>query len=328
MMKSIKIKVKFMPYWLLAIIGFSFLLSSPIIAAEFPNKPITFVVPWGPGSAIDTVGRALANGAEKHLGQPVVVENKSGGAGVVGAQYMLSKPADGYTLGITSTNPFVISYLNGTLNAHPANDFNHIMRVCGYLFAIAVRADSPWKTIQEFVQYCKANPGKVSYSSSGVGSTGNLNMEEFALLAGIQVTHIPYKSGNESNTALLGGHIDALSDAAWAPLTQAGKFRVLLIYANERSPRYPQVPVPKDVVSGHVQPGYLLLFASKDVPKPMIKKLHDTFKMAMNEPEYKAVLDKFNLEPLYLNSDDCKKAVSDVMEPMGKLVNKLGLGKK
>lgn len=310
---------------LLIISGLFLLFTFPVLAAEFPTKPVSFIVPWGPGSATDVVSRALANGAKKYLGQTVLIENKTGGGGTAGTQYMLTKPPDGYCMGVTSLNPFLISYLTGTLPHHPANDFTHIMRVCGYLFAIAVRADSPWNNIQEFIQFAKANPGKVSYSSSGVGTTGHINMEEFAQMAKIHLTHVPYKSGNESNTALLGGHVDALSDAAWAPLASAGKFRVLLIYANERSPRYPQVPIPKDVVSENVRPGYILLFAPKGVPKPIVNKLHDAFKMVMNEPEYQAVLEKFNLTPLYLNSEDSQKAVLDDIAPIGKLVQKLGL---
>lgn len=322
-----KIKIRRGLCGLLIMLGFLMVPGSLSIAADYPDRPISFIVPYGPGSAIDLVARSLANGAEKHLGQAIVVENKVGGGGTAGVQYVLSKPADGYTVGIASVNPFVISHFTGTLGAHPVNDVSHIIRTTGYLMALAVRADAPWKTIGEFVEYAKANPGKVSYSSSGVVSTGNLNMEEFASLAGIQVTHVPYKSGSESNTALLGGHVNALADAAWAPLEQAGKFRALLIFANERSPRYPQIPVPKDVVAANVQPGYLFLLTSKDVPKPIIKKLHDAFKLAMNEPMYKGVLDKFNLEDLYLNSEDTKKAVSEAMEPLGKMVTRLGLGK-
>ena len=312
---------------LLAALGVFLLPGFAAIAADYPDRPISFVVTSGPGSAMDLVARSLTSGAEKQLGQAIVVENKVGGGGAVGVQYVLGKPADGYTIGIASINPLVISHFTGTPSAHPVNDISHIMRTTGYLFALAVRTDAPWKTIGELVQYASANPGKLSYTSSGVGSTGNLNMEEFALLAGIQVTHVPYKSGSESNTAVLGGHVDALSDAAWAPLVQAGKFRVLLIYANERSPRYPQVPVPRDVVAANVQPGYLLLIAPRDLPKPIMKKLHDAFRLAMNEPAHKAVLDKFNLEPLYLNSDDSRKAVAEAMEPLGKLAAKLGLGK-
>ena len=300
--------------------------SSFLQAAEYPQKQINLVVPYGPGSAIDLVARSLAIGAEKNLGQTIMVENRVGAGGAIGTQYVMNKPADGYTIELVSVNPFVISSLTKSLSGNPQTDFSYIIRTTGYLMALAVRSDSPWKNINDFVQYAKANPGKVTYSSSGLVSTGNLNMEEFASLARIKVTHIPMKSGSESNTALLGGHVDSLADAAWAPFEKDGKFRALMLFANERSPKYPQVPVPRDVVSANVQPGYLLIIGPKDMPKPIVKRLHDAFKAAMSDPAYVGVLEKFNLENLYLNSDDTKKAVMESIEPLGKMVTNLKIG--
>ena len=304
----------------------SLIASSFLQAAEYPQKQINLVVPYGPGSAIDLVARSLAIGAEKNLGQTIMVENKVGAGGAIGTQYVMNKPADGYTIELVSVNPFVISSLTKSLSGNPQTDFSYIIRTTGYMMALAVRTDSPWKNINDFVQYAKANPGKVTYSSSGLVSTGNLNMEEFASLAGIKVTHIPMKSGSESNTALLGGHVDSLADAAWAPFEKDGKFRALMLFANERSPKYPQVPVPRDVVSANVQPGYLLIIGPKDMPKPIVKRLHDAFKAAMSDPAYVGVLEKFNLENLYLNSDDTKKAVMESIEPLGKMVTNLKIG--
>ena len=300
--------------------------SSLLHAAEYPQKQINLVVPYGPGSAIDLVARSLAIGAEKSLGQTIVVENKVGAGGAIGAQYVMNRPADGYTIGLVSVNPFVISTLTKSLPGNPQTDFSYIIRTTGYLMALAVRSDSPLKNINDYVQFAKANPGKLTYSSSGLVSTGNLNMEEFASLAGIKVTHIPMKSGSESNTALLGGHVDSLADAAWAPFEKDGKFRPLMLFANERSPKYPQVPVPRDVVSANVQPGYLLIVGPKDMPRPIVKRLHDAFRVAMSDPAYVSVLDKFNLENLYLNSDDTKKAVMESIEPLGKMVTNLKIG--
>lgn len=310
-----------------SVIFFASLIASSFLqAAEYPQKQINLVVPYGPGSAIDLVARSLAIGAEKNLGQTIMVENKVGAGGAIGTQYVMNKPADGYTIELVSVNPFVISSLTKSLSGNPQTDFSYIIRTTGYLMALAVRSDSPWKNINDFVQYAKANPGKVTYSSSGLVSTGNLNMEEFASLAGIKVTHIPMKSGSESNTALLGGHVDSLADAAWAPFEKDGKFRALMLFANERSPKYPQVPVPRDVVSANVQPGYLLIIGPKDMPKPIVKRLHDAFKAAMSDPAYVGVLEKFNLENLYLNSDDTKKAVMESIEPLGKMVTNLKIG--
>jgi tripartite-type tricarboxylate transporter receptor subunit TctC len=311
-----------------AIVAACAALVQPVAAAEFPDKPITLVVPYGPGSAIDGVARALANGARAHLGQPVVVDNRTGGGGAIGTQYVATRPADGYTIGIVSINPFVLSYFTKALAAHPLNDFTHVIRTAGYLMAVCVSADSPFKTIDDLVRYAKANPGKLTYSTSGIASTGYLNMEEFASLSGIKVTHVPYKSGAEANVALLGKHVDFLADAAWAPFEKSGHFRALLLFANERSKLYPNVPVPADIVKGNVQPGYLLLVGPKDIPAPALKRLHDAFKAAMDEPEYKSMLDKFNLEVLYMNSDDTRKAVAAAIPPLNKMFNELGLGKQ
>jgi tripartite-type tricarboxylate transporter receptor subunit TctC len=296
-------------------------------AAEFPEKQITIVVPYGPGSAIDAVARSLANGAQKHLGQPVVVDNRTGGGGAIGTQHVATRPADGYTLGIVSINPFVLSYFTKALAAHPLNDFTHVIRTTAYLMAVCVNADSPHKSIDDVIRYARANPGKLTYSTSGLASTGYLNMEEFASLAGIKVTHVPYKSGAEANTALLGRHTDLLADAAWAPYEKAGQFRALLLFANERSKLYPQVPVPTDIVKANVQPGYLLLVGPRDIPAPVLKRLHDAFKAAMEEPDHKAVLDKFSLEGLYMNSEGTRKAVGDAIPPLNKMFTALGLGK-
>jgi tripartite-type tricarboxylate transporter receptor subunit TctC len=320
MMSMKKLHYKFTGFFTVLIV------SSLLHAAEYPQKQINLVVPYGPGSAIDLVARSLAIGAEKSLGQTIVVENKVGAGGAIGAQYVMNRPADGYTIGLVSVNPFVISTLTKSLPGNPQTDFSYIIRTTGYLMALAVRSDSPWKNINDYVQFAKANPGKLTYSSSGLVSTGNLNMEEFASLAGIKVTHIPMKSGSESNTALLGGHVDSLADAAWAPFEKDGKFRPLMLFANERSPKYPQVPVPRDVVSANVQPGYLLIVGPKDMPRPIVKRLHDAFRVAMSDPAYVSVLDKFNLENLYLNSDDTKKAVMESIEPLGKMVTNLKIG--
>jgi tripartite-type tricarboxylate transporter receptor subunit TctC len=304
------------------------LLQAMPTAAQFPEKPVTLVVPYGPGSAIDAVARSLANGAQKHLGQSVIVDNKTGAGGALGTQHVARAVSDGYTVGIVSINPFLLSHYTKALAAHPLNDFSHIIRTTGYLMAVAVRADSPHKNINDLIRFAKANPGKLTYSTSGLASTGYLNMEEFSSLAGIQVTHVPYKSGAEANTALLGSHVDFLADAAWAPHEKAGQFRALLVFANERSKLYPQVPVPTDIVKANVQPGYLLLVGPKDLPAPVLKRLHDAFKAAMDEPEHKAVLDKFNIEALHLNSEDTRKAVAAAIPPLNKMFGQLGLGKQ
>ncbi len=304
-----------------------FVVATPAAPAEFPNKPLYLVAPWGAGGAIDAAMRAYANALKKPLGQPVIAENRTGGGGVVGTVYVLTKPPDGYTIGITSLPPTLVSYYMGTLDSHPLDDFTYIARVCGYFFGICVRADAPWKTIQEFVQYAKANPGKVSYSSSGMGSTGHIAMEEFASLAGIELVHVPYKGGDTS-TALLGGHVEALCDAAWAPYVEAGRFRLLANFVDKRHPRYPHVPTVKELGYDMVRPSPIHVYGPKGMSRNIVARLHGAFKGVMDDPGVQNALTKFNMPSLYLDPEDSEKAIRQEFESYGKLVQKLGLRKR
>lgn len=219
------------------------------LAAEFPTKPVTLVIPYSAGGALDLMTRGLANAAKKHLGQPVICENVPGGGGTVGATLALKKPADGYTIVINTSNSLNINWHMREMDFHPMNDATFIIRVSGILNGLVVRADSPWKTMQEFLQYAKQNPKKISYGTGGVGVPPHLAMEELAIAAGgIQWTHVPYKGSGDTNTALLGGHVEAaVGSSGWAPLVDAGKFRLLVTFGEQRSARYPQVPTLKEI---------------------------------------------------------------------------------
>jgi tripartite-type tricarboxylate transporter receptor subunit TctC len=315
--------------FVLAIMAAFLVMGFSAFAAEFPTKPISFVIPYPAGGSTDVTGRALANAAKKYLGQPIIVENKSGGGGSVGPSLVIPKPPDGYTIGVITSSP-TIAYHMGKLNFHPVDDLTHIMRWAGYLFGLVVQTESQWKTIQEFIQYAKQNPQKASFGSPGVGTPPHLAMEELASLAGgIQFVHIPYKGGAESNAALLGGHVDSVSDSSgWAPLVDAGKFRLLVSYGYQRSTRYPQVPTLKEIGYDLVSPGPIGLIGPKGIPKPIVAKLHDAFKKAMDDPDFQAVMKKLDMTPLYLNSEDYEKYVRQDSERIGKLVKKLGLDKK
>jgi len=197
------------------------------------------------------------------------------------------------------------------------------------LFGVTVRADSQWKTMKELIQYIKSNPKKLSYGTPGVGTPPHLAMEELIVAAGIEVIHIPYKGGAETNAALLGGHIEIISDSSgWAPLVDAGKFRLVANWGDQRSPRYPQVPTMREIGYDVVARSHLGIIGPKGIPKPIVAKLHDAFKKAMDEPEFKAIMKKLDMTDNYLNSDDYNKYMRQDFEQMGKLVKKLGLDKK
>jgi tripartite-type tricarboxylate transporter receptor subunit TctC len=318
--------------WILSlavILGLLLAAGPQATASDYPNKPVTLVIPYPAGGSTDVTGRALMNAAKKYFTQPIIVENKSGGGGTVGPNLVITKPPDGYTLGIMASATVTISWHMGKMNFNPIEDVTHIIRYTGYLYGLVVRADSPWKTIQDFVNHAKANPGKVSYGTPGVGTGVHLCMEEFASQAGMKLVHMPYKGGAETNAALLGGHVDAVSDSSgWSPLVDAGKFRLLAVYTAQRSAKYADAPTLKEAGYDVVFPSPLEFMGPKGLPKPIVQKIHDLVKKAMEDPEYQAVLKKFDMSNIYLNTEDLVKAVRQDSERISKMVKKVGLEKK
>ncbi len=312
----------------LASITLVFAFSFAAVAAEFPTKPITLVIQYPAGGSTDLTGRALANGAKKFLGQPVICENKPGGGGTVGVALTATKPPDGYTLGIITSSP-TMAYHMGKFSFSPVDGLTHVIRWSNYLFGIVVRADAPWKTMQELMQYIKQNPKKLTYGTPGVGTPPHLAMEELSMVAGIQLTHMPYKGIAENNAALLGGHIDLVSDSSgFAPLVDAGKFRLLATWGEQRCTRYPQVPTIKEIGYNVVARSHLGVIGPKGIPKPIVARLHDAFKKALDEPEFIETQKKFDMNTYYLNSDDYTKYMKQDFEDIKKLVTKLGLNKQ
>jgi tripartite-type tricarboxylate transporter receptor subunit TctC len=298
------------------------------LAADFPTKPITFVIPYPAGGSTDVTGRVLVDAAKKHLSQPIICENKSGGGGTVGPALVLSKPPDGYTVGVSS-GAVTIAWHMGKLNFNPLDDPTYIIRYTAYVFGMVVRADAPWKTIQEFVKYAKENPGKINYGTPGVGTNPHLAVEELSILTGIKLTHMPFKGGAECNAALLGGHIDAVSDStSWGPMVDAGKFKLLVAYGEQRMGRYPNVPTLKEAGYNMSYSSPMMIIGPKEMPQPVVQKLHDVFKKAMDTKEFHEILKKYDMVPLYLNAEDCTKAVRKESEQIKRVVEKLGLLKK
>lgn len=297
-------------------------------AAEYPTRSINLVIQYPAGGSTDLAARALANAAKKYLGQPVICENKAGGGGTVGVALVAAKPPDGYTIGIVTSSPAMAFHM-GKLNFHPIGDLTPILRWGNYLFGITVRSDAQWKTLQELIQYVKQNPDKVSYGSPGVGTPPHLAMEELSMVAGIKFTHIPSKGIAENNTALLGGHIDMVSDSSgWAPLVDAGKFRLLATWGEKRSDRYPQVPTFKEVGYEVVARSHLGVIGPKGIPKPIVAKLAEAFKKALDEPEFLSVMKKMDMPTYYLDTEGYEKYMRSDFENIGKLVQKLGLSKQ
>ena len=299
--------------------------SSRLSAQTWPERSITFICPWPAGGTADQSMRALCSVAARVLGQSIAVENKVGASGMIGAKALASAKPDGYTIGQIPISVTRFSQL-GTLAADPRKDFTYIARTSGQTFGIAVPANSPFKTLKDFVAHAKANPGKVTYAHAGVGGATHVGMEEFASVAGIQFNHVPYKGGSEALQGVLGGHVDALADSSsWAPHVEAGKLRLLATWGELRTARFKDVPTLRELGYDVVVDAPNGIGAPKGLDPAVAAKLRDAFRQAANSPEFKAVIDKLDAPLLYLDGPDYEKYVHTVYQKETALIDKLKL---
>ena len=302
-------------------------LAGPALAQTFPNKPIKLVIAFPAGGPTDITMRALADGASKALGQPVVVENKPGAGGTLPAQALQTAPADGYTLAQIPLGVFRLPYTT-KINWDPVKDINYVLNVTGYAFGVVVPTDSPIKSWTHFVAWAKANPGKLTYGSTGTMTSPHLTMELVAQKAGLQLTHVPYKGSADLMQAVLGGHIMAASDSTgFAPQVEAGKLRVLNTWGDKRLDKFPDAPTLKELGYDIVQNSPFGIGAPRDTPPAVVKRLHDAFKTAMEQPAYLDALKRYDMVPIYMNSAQYKKFAQDTFTREKALIEKLGLAK-
>jgi len=296
-------------------------------AQAWPARPVTLIVPWPAGGSTDVSMRAMAEAAAKHLGQQVVVDNKPGAAGTLGGATMAATARpDGYTIAQMPISMFRLPYMQ-KVSFDPKTDFSYVIHVTGYTFGTAVKADSPWKTWQEFLAYAKANPGKIRYSTPGAGTTLHITMEQVALQEGIKWTQVPFRGEAESTAALLGGHVEAAaSGAGLGPLVDAGEVRMLVMWTPERSPRFPTVPTLVETGQRIVSTSPYGIAGPKGMNPQVMKILHDAFKKGMEEPMHRKVLEELSQPFIYRNSDDYRKFAMEQIAEQQDLIQKLGLG--
>ena len=301
-------------------------LPAPVLSQGYPSKPITFICSSGAGATTDITARALAAGTERLLGVPVVVENKGGGAHTVGAGLVASKKADGYTLGVISAGAITVRPHLLTLSYNPLKDFTLISQYSRYIGGLCVMNNSPLKTIDEFITYAKANPG-LSYGSSGVYTQQHLAVELLAMCKGLTFKHVPYKSGAEANTSLIGGHTNFSAGSGQHILyVKQGVFRMLLLYnAKERDSRYPNIPMLKDLGCEDAPALGFITVGPKGLSEDISRKLKETFKKVYDSPEFQKALDNCDLPYDYLEGSQFEKSLRDQYDWYRVFLKKIGV---
>jgi tripartite-type tricarboxylate transporter receptor subunit TctC len=298
-------------------------------AQSFPSRPVTLIVPWPAGGTTDVGMRALASATEKHLGQPIVIENRPGGSGTLGpGQMAATAKADGYIVAQIPITVFRFPFMQKT-TFDPATDFTYIIGVSGYTFGVVVKDDAPWKTFQELIAEAKASPGKINYGTPGTGTSLHIAMEQIAKRQGLKWTQVPFKGNSEAMNALLGGHIDAVADSSgWAQLVNAGKFRLLVTWGAERTRNWPNVPTLRDVGIDMVSNSPFGIAGPKGMDPKVVKTLHDAFKKGLEEPSYAEAMVKLDQERFYLSSEDYQKFAMQQIDEARRFIAELGLGPK
>src|SRR3954468_2388351 len=311
-----------------AILVFALICGAPAYA-QYPNRPVTMIVPLAAGSGMDVLVRLYADKLSQSLGKPVIVENRPGASLMLAANAVAQAPPDGHMLLVSTSSAMAINLtLFKQVTYDPDRDFIPISLYVKSPFILVVNPDVPAKTVPELIRYLKENQGKVSYSSPGAGVAQHLSMEYMKAQFGLEITHVPYRATPQSIQDIAAGHI-ALG---WAeagssiPLIRDGKLRALAVSSATRLPLLPDVPPLAETARGFEAVSWHMLLAPAKTPREIVDKLHDEMKRIMADPEIKQKIETIGLIPFDTPSvEGLRDYRRSEQEKWGGLVKKLGL---
>jgi tripartite-type tricarboxylate transporter receptor subunit TctC len=312
-----------------ALLGAAGALALPALAraqGQFPDRPITLLVPFTPGGATDVQMRALAEAASRAFGQTVVTENRPGAGSTLGAAAVARARPDGYLVAQMTMPALCLPFMQ-RMPYDPRRDFTPILHLTGYTFGVLVRADSPWKTWQELVADARARPGTHRWGNTGANGTPHLAMMELATREKLEVEHIPFRGESDAYPALLGGHIEAqAAGTGGAQMVVDGQLRFLNFWTRERVPRFPEVPTLLELgYQGMVITSPYGLVAPAGLDPGILGVLHEGFRKALFDPSHLAVLARLDQPVEYLNSTDYARIMAETIDAEEAMVKRLGL---
>ena len=296
----------------------------------YPSRPIRMIVAYPPGGAVDVMARSVAQKLQESMGQPVPVDNRPGGSGVIGAQAVAKSPADGYTVLVIDRGALTINpHLLKVPPYDPVQDFAYTGVATDLHYVLAVSSSLPAKTFQEFVQMAKAKPGAMNYGSFGIGTITQLNFEQLSSHLGIRLTHVPYKGAAQTSLGVLGGDVAIMmsSIAGVSSFLKDGRMRALAVSGPKRSPQLPDVPTVAELGGGSdtVVPTYFTYALPAGTPRAIITKLHGELSRAQAAPEVAQRLASAGLEPTTATPEEFTEGVKRDSERFAKLVKSLAI---
>jgi tripartite-type tricarboxylate transporter receptor subunit TctC len=282
-------------------------LAAPAIAraqtGDYPNRNIRLVIPWPPGASADAFLRTVGEQAGRRLGGSVVPENKPGASATLSALALKDAKPDGYTLGQIHTGTFRAQLMMDKPTYDTQSDFTYIIQLSGSVHGILVRSDSPWQTLEELIAHAKANPGKLNYGTFGLAGVQHMTMVDLQKRWGVEMTSVPYKGGSDLYQGLLSKQIEVVADASgWIPLVQSGQFRLLVVWGSQRMKLFPEVRTLKETGIDLAVNSPYGICGPKGMEAALVKKIHDAFKEGLFDPATQAVMEKFSMPTLYLDT--------------------------
>jgi len=303
-------------------------LASTIAWAQtYPSRPVRIIVPLAPGGATDIIARLLGQWLTERLGQPFVVENRSGGAANIGTETVVRAPPDGYTLLLVSPPNAINATLYEKLNFNFLNDIAPIAGITRPPLLMSVNPSVPARTVPEFIAYAKANPGKINMGSAGVGTGNQVTGELFKMLTGVQMTHVPYRGGGPALADLVAGQVQVMFGSMVSMIghVRAGTLRPLAVTTATRSETLPDVPTVAEFVPGYEASDLYGLGAPKYTPAAIVGKLNTEIDAWLADPEVKARLADFGGKTVAGTPADFGRQMADEIEKWGKVIKFAGI---
>lgn len=309
------------------IIAAATLSALPAAAQQYPNQPITMVVPFGAGGSTDIVGRIAAEALSKNLGVPVVVDNRAGAGGTSGTQAAAGMKPDGYSITVATTSTHVVGPLTiQAVKYDPVKDFEHIGMIAETPYVLVISPKLAVNSVKELIEFAKKNPGKLNYGSAGEGSTTHLAGLMFLNATGVQMEHIPYKSNADSTKAVMGDEVQVLFGSMPAVLAQikAGAIKALAVGTATRSPELPNVPTMQEAgVAGYRASLWLGLAAPAKTPANVIATLNAALNKALDNPEVGKQLSANGADASKMSPADFRKLIASELDVYGKIVARM-----
>lgn len=301
---------------------------SVIVSEKYPTKPITFIVPFGAGGAMDLVARLLEKSSVKHLGQPMVIINKPGSAGILGWNELVSSAPDGYTIGISASELF-LHPLYGSVKYNYPTALEPLAQISSTPFVMTVQSDQPWQSVNDLIRYAEQHPGELKFGHSGIGSLSHVLGETFSKSAAITLRQVPFRSSAESVTALLGGHVQILfsNPGSVKEYVKSGMLKVLAVSGQKRLTDQVFAGTPTFQEQGFplIYSSQYGLVAPKEMPADIKAKLVEGLRSILTDPEFKNDIETLGLQYEYLDADQSKKQWLHENKELTKAVQNSGI---